>query len=346
MARARAAASARRSTASRTPPRCGGSRPRRRPLQHPEHRHLPLAAVAPTAHRARPLVAADAPGALPLRPARAPTSRCSAAAAEDDITHLAEPLDVPLPLDRRRRARAATSAGVYGTGASSLLLREPGAPPRRSSTPIPSATIRICDLSDDPTRGTRGWAHEPQPAHVRRGRPGARPRRLPRGAGRRRDAARDLPLRLRAEIGGGGYDRGDLDGRAGTRRSAPSPTATARAAARRASPAAARSRSSTAAVRADAARRRRRAEPSERSRSRAPPTARGRCSRAATSSGSRWSPTRRRAQRARARRRAARSCEASADTAPRKLVLRHCTLVPGLDARPRRQPDVSPARRA
>ena len=79
---------------------------------------------------------------------------------EREITHLAEPLDVPLPL--RRRFAKAHLGELYGAGRTLLLETETGA----GVDPV-AGEIRICDLSDDP--GAPGsWAHEPQPgdAHV------------------------------------------------------------------------------------------------------------------------------------------------------------------------------------
>lgn len=68
--------------------------------------------------------------------------------AETDIAHLAEPLDLPMPI--LRRFGDAHLGELYGAGRS--LLLDP-----------PVADVHICDLSDDPAApGT--WAHEPQPA--------------------------------------------------------------------------------------------------------------------------------------------------------------------------------------
>jgi hypothetical protein len=74
---------------------------------------------------------------------------------EQEVTHLAEPLDVPLPLVRR--FAKAHLGDVYGSGRSLLLETDTGA----GVDPV-AGEIRICDLSDDPNApGT--WAHEPQP---------------------------------------------------------------------------------------------------------------------------------------------------------------------------------------
>jgi len=76
---------------------------------------------------------------------------------EEEITHLAEPLDVPLPL-RIRFAKANLDA-LYGPGGSFELASETSA----GIDAVPKDAIHICNLADDPAApGT--WAHEPQPA--------------------------------------------------------------------------------------------------------------------------------------------------------------------------------------
>src|SRR5262249_31434484 len=72
-------------------------------------------------------------------------------------THLAEPLDVPLPL--LRRFAGANLGALYGAGASLLLAVESAG----GIDPIADGDVRICDLSDDPAV-PGAWAHEPQPA--------------------------------------------------------------------------------------------------------------------------------------------------------------------------------------
>lgn len=75
---------------------------------------------------------------------------------EEEITHLAEPDNVPLPLDRRWLK--AHLDRHYGTG-KSLVLELAGSPPQ----PIPRSQIRICDLSDIKDGGGNviAWAHQP-----------------------------------------------------------------------------------------------------------------------------------------------------------------------------------------
>jgi hypothetical protein len=76
---------------------------------------------------------------------------------EPEITHLAQPYDVPLPLARRWLHDHV--ADYYGLRADhSLLVARQSA----GSDPIPVAAkdVRICDLSDVPGGGG-AWAHEP-----------------------------------------------------------------------------------------------------------------------------------------------------------------------------------------
>jgi hypothetical protein len=75
---------------------------------------------------------------------------------EEEITRLAEPLDVPLPL--LRRFTKAHLDVLYGAGRTFELATETSG----GLTETPVANVRVCDLSDDPAApGT--WAHEPQP---------------------------------------------------------------------------------------------------------------------------------------------------------------------------------------
>ena len=81
----------------------------------------------------------------------APTAACSPIPrTEDDITHLAEPFDVPLPLAVRWVRDHL--AEYYGPDRSILLLDEPT--PGADLVPGLNATVDpavdVCDLSDDP----------------------------------------------------------------------------------------------------------------------------------------------------------------------------------------------------
>jgi hypothetical protein len=81
---------------------------------------------------------------------------------EEEISHLAEPVNVPLPL-KRRRLKAHLDE-YYGAGRS-LQLAWAGATTNDPPQPIPGKDIDICDLSDIRDGGgtVTGWAH--QPAH-------------------------------------------------------------------------------------------------------------------------------------------------------------------------------------
>ncbi len=92
------------------------------------------------------------------------------ARTEDDISHLAEPINVPEPLSVRLMALAVKAAQAstvpapnavpdddYGDGESLVLLR-PGNPP----VPVPVEQIRVCDLRDilDAGGNVIAWNHE------------------------------------------------------------------------------------------------------------------------------------------------------------------------------------------
>jgi hypothetical protein len=81
---------------------------------------------------------------------------------ETRISHIAEPVNVPDPINLRLMARAVRAAAAdptvaddYGDG-DSLVLSRPNSNPALPPLPIPVADIRICDLRDVPA----GWAHE------------------------------------------------------------------------------------------------------------------------------------------------------------------------------------------
>jgi hypothetical protein len=81
---------------------------------------------------------------------------------EDEITHLAEPINVPTPLDRRVLDRHLDT--YYGPG-KSLLVTVNGKDVTTAVTSPPgfSLSVRICDLSDVKDAGGNviGWAHRP-----------------------------------------------------------------------------------------------------------------------------------------------------------------------------------------
>ncbi|MFD0141658.1 MULTISPECIES: hypothetical protein [unclassified Streptomyces] len=83
---------------------------------------------------------------------------------EEEITHLAEPENVPLPLTRRRLGLRLDA--LYGDGRSlSLSQGERGPGGHWEFTPVPSSEITVCDLSDLPGGGG-AWAHEPAAGRV------------------------------------------------------------------------------------------------------------------------------------------------------------------------------------
>ncbi|HEY4304646.1 MAG TPA: hypothetical protein VGM82_09275 [Gemmatimonadaceae bacterium] len=92
------------------------------------------------------------------------------AQAEDDIDHLSEPINVPEPLSVRLMALAIRDAQAsivpapdartdddYGDG-ESLTFWRPGSP----NTAVPVANVRVCDLRDilDSGGNVIGWNHE------------------------------------------------------------------------------------------------------------------------------------------------------------------------------------------
>lgn len=76
---------------------------------------------------------------------------------EAEISHLAEPINVPMPLDRRWLK--AHPDDYYGSNKSITLEWQATTPPDL----IPSSEIDICDLSDIKDGGGTviGWAHQP-----------------------------------------------------------------------------------------------------------------------------------------------------------------------------------------
>jgi hypothetical protein len=78
---------------------------------------------------------------------------------EEEITHLAEPVDVPLPLGRRFLGDHV--GAYYGARRSIALERQQGA---ADPTPIAVDDVRICDLSD--VSGGATWAHQPPAGRV------------------------------------------------------------------------------------------------------------------------------------------------------------------------------------
>ncbi|MEO5577194.1 MAG: hypothetical protein ABIR67_15185 [Gaiellaceae bacterium] len=149
-----------------------------------------------------PLVEADASGRrYRLDPLGTDKQLFGAPRTEQEITHVAEPFDVPLLL--LRRWLKAHLADYYGHGRSLLLELETGA----GIDPVGNK-IRVCNLSDDPSQPPGTWAHEPQPGdtHV------AVDPVLGRVAFAAAPAAGETRLATfhygsALAVGGGGYDR-------------------------------------------------------------------------------------------------------------------------------------------
>jgi hypothetical protein len=122
------------------------------------------------------------------------------AEAEESITHLAEPVNVPMALSRRVLARdVASSPSIYYGEGSSVAVYINGA-----NTPVARNELHVCDLSDE--GGT--WAHLPEagiaidPTLGRIALPLAPPEPITQ-------IEVTHHLGFSAEIGGGEYERAD-----------------------------------------------------------------------------------------------------------------------------------------
>lgn len=156
------------------------------------HRESPASRTAERRYRASPL---DHDLPLYNRPR-----------AEDDITHLAEPDNVPGPLSRRRLSTQLRHH--YGERASAGAARdnpEPGLMVWIDGTPVERDRIRICHLGDDgPT-----WAHTPPPDGLVAIDPVLGRIALPADAPDPADVRLLWHEGFSADIGGGEYERGD-----------------------------------------------------------------------------------------------------------------------------------------
>ncbi len=126
--------------------------------------------------------------------------------AEVEITHLADPDNVPLPLSRRRLhhhleryyGERANFAGVLDNPNPSLQLFIDGVMIERDQ-------VRICNLSDDGA----GWSHSPSPAGIYAIDPQLGRVALPAEADDPSDVRLNWHEGFSADIGGGEYERGD-----------------------------------------------------------------------------------------------------------------------------------------
>jgi hypothetical protein len=126
---------------------------------------------------------------------------------EDEITHLAEPLDLPIPIELRWMA--AHRDQYYGRG-KSVFLERAGAAPGDPPEPIAEADIRVCNLGDIVDGGgnnVTGWAHVPAPGS---GEVAIDPvlGRIALGDAPSRPVLVSYHYGLPAPIGGGEYERG------------------------------------------------------------------------------------------------------------------------------------------
>jgi hypothetical protein len=126
--------------------------------------------------------------------------------AEDDITHMAKPDNVPGPLTRRRLS--AQLARHYGERAHAGAPRdnpEPGLVLWVAGTMIERDQIRICHLGDD----APGWAHAPPPDGFYAIDPVLGRIALPADAPDPAEVRLSWREGFSADIGGGEYERGD-----------------------------------------------------------------------------------------------------------------------------------------
>jgi hypothetical protein len=104
-----------------------------------------------------PLAPADGSGRrFRLDPLAVDRQLFGAPRTEEEITHIAEPFDVPLALTTRWLS--AHKAQLYGAGGSLLLEVETGG----GVSALAAGDVRVCSLADDPAL-PGAWAHEPQP---------------------------------------------------------------------------------------------------------------------------------------------------------------------------------------
>lgn len=146
------------------------------------HRNSPALRDGPRRYRASPL-GHD----LPLY---------NRALPEDDITHLAEPDNVPWPLSRRRLHKQIDRHYGPPDAAPALSLRV-------GDTFIARDSIRICNLSDTGT----GWAHTPPPNGLYAIDPVLGRIALPADAADPAAVRFDWHEGFSADLGGGEYDR-------------------------------------------------------------------------------------------------------------------------------------------
>jgi hypothetical protein len=156
------------------------------------HRESPAVRVAPRRYRISPLN-----HDLPLynRPL-----------AEGDITHLAEPDNVPLPLSRRRLSRQlARHYGVRPAAGEEVDNPQPALVLAVDHTLVERDQVRICNLADDGAT----WAHTPPPDGFYAIDPVLGRVALPEHAPDPADVRVHWQEGFSADLGGGEYERGE-----------------------------------------------------------------------------------------------------------------------------------------
>lgn len=127
---------------------------------------------------------------------------------EDEITHLAEPVNVPMPIGLR--VMDARLADYYGPG-KSVSIELAGATPADPPTAVAADVICVCDLRDvlDGSGNVVGWAH-PAPA----GKVAIDPAlgRIAFSDAPSRDVLVSFRYGFSAPLGGGEYERGAVLG--------------------------------------------------------------------------------------------------------------------------------------
>jgi hypothetical protein len=154
------------------------------------HRTAPAFRAGPRRYRASPLN-----HDVPLY---------NAPLAEDDISHLAEPDNVPWPLSRRRLA-AHLDRHYGGSGGGTLAGRMPALVLSVNGSAIERNRILVCDLSDEGP----GWVHTPPPDGQYAIDPVLGRVALPGDAPDPADVRLTWHEGFSADLGGGEYERGD-----------------------------------------------------------------------------------------------------------------------------------------
>ncbi|MDI5986281.1 hypothetical protein QLQ85_15920 [Halomonas sp. M4R5S39] len=125
--------------------------------------------------------------------------------AEDDITHLAKPDNVPWPLSRRRlHAHLARHYGERASVGAPLDNPQPSLILTVDGTPIERDQVHICNLADD----AGSWAHTPPPDGIYAIDPVLGRIALPLDAPDPADVRLSWHEGFSADIGGGEYERG------------------------------------------------------------------------------------------------------------------------------------------